>query len=105
MNSAIESALRADLPDVRQGVNRRMVCPECGPTRKKKRERTLSVKRDGDSLLWHCWHCDAKGGINLKPKVETKVIARQPEQKLLTIDAIRFLNKRKRITNKAHVLI
>jgi twinkle protein len=93
MTAGIESALR-NIGDVSEGVNRRIICPECGHTRKKKGERTLSVKREGDSLLWHCWHCDSKGKIDLGHQKDHPPVARQPKPKQLSVNAIRFLNSR-----------
>lgn len=40
---------------------RRVECPECGHNRKTKGEATLSIKDDGEKVLWHCWHCEVSG--------------------------------------------
>jgi len=93
MNSVIEAALRHQTI-IREGVNRRITCPSCSPERKNKRDKTLSVKRDGDRFMYHCFHCEEKGFLDLRPKVEVKAIAKQPEPKKLTVNAIRFLNRR-----------
>ena len=41
----------------------RIVCPACGPHRKKKHERTLSVSIEADSTMYQCWHCSISGKI------------------------------------------
>ena len=33
--------------------------------RKKKHEKTLSLKRDGDKILYQCWHCQLSGAVNM----------------------------------------
>ena len=38
------------------GQNKRLVCPSCSHMRKKKHEKTLSLTRDGDKILYYCWH-------------------------------------------------
>jgi twinkle protein len=43
----------------------RTTCPMCGPDRKKKNEKTLSVKIDGDYAVYMCHHCDRKGSVRL----------------------------------------
>ena len=45
----------------------RFVCPDCGPTRKKKGEKTLSVTIEGGDKLYHCHHCGTHGRISSKP--------------------------------------
>lgn len=37
-------------------------CPKCSQDRKKKKAECLSVKIDHDGVVWHCNHCDWKGG-------------------------------------------
>jgi len=46
----------------------RVTCPSCGPLRKKKKERTLSVTRDGEFALFKCHHCDAAGRVRVEEK-------------------------------------
>jgi putative DNA primase/helicase len=36
-------------------------CPQCSHTRRKKRDRCLSV--NVDSGVWFCWHCGWRGGL------------------------------------------
>lgn len=40
--------------------NRRIVCPECGPNRKKSNP-TLSVSQDAEGTLYYCHHCGVGG--------------------------------------------
>jgi len=47
------------------GQSKRLVCPSCSHLRKKKHEKTLSLKRDGDKILYQCWHCQLSGAVNM----------------------------------------
>ena len=53
----------AELEDWILGIDGagRFECPVCGPTRKKKNQKTLSVTVDGDYVLYNCWHCELSG--------------------------------------------
>jgi hypothetical protein len=42
----------------------KQVCPECSPTRKNKRDRCLSVTREGNGFLYFCHHCGLKGATD-----------------------------------------
>ena len=44
----------------------RVKCPECGDSRKKKNEKTLSITVNHDHSLYHCHHCGLSGGIKRK---------------------------------------
>ena len=46
-------------------VQSRVSCPSCGPDRRKKNERTLSVTVDGDWALYNCHHCGESGRVKL----------------------------------------
>lgn len=46
------------------GKEIRVVCPECGPDRKKQGHKTLSVSVKDSHALFLCHHCDAKGRVN-----------------------------------------
>ena len=39
----------------------RINCPECGDTRKKKNQKTLSVTIEGNDCLYYCHHCHISG--------------------------------------------
>jgi twinkle protein len=51
----------------------RVACPLCGPTRKTKGERTLSIKQDEAGIIWQCWHCNEQGSMGRKTKVSAVV--------------------------------
>ena len=59
----------------------RMVCPSCGPDRKKSHEKTLSVTLDNDSAVYFCHHCEARGSASLSidpiepPSVEPESVS------------------------------
>lgn len=41
----------------------RIPCPACSPTRKKKSDRTMSVRLESDRAIYHCFHCDISGVV------------------------------------------
>ena len=41
----------------------RTTCPECSLVRRKKKDRCLAVRIDGDEAKWNCWHCGWTGWI------------------------------------------
>ena len=46
------------------GEQKKLKCPSCGPERKNKADRSLSVNvKEG---IWHCHHCGWKGAIKDK---------------------------------------
>jgi twinkle protein len=65
----IEQLIRQETAGLRAGQHR-IACPVCNKDRKKKGERTLSVKIDGDAIVFQCWHCtpEVKGIIPLTEK-------------------------------------
>ena len=56
----------------------RLLCPACNPTRRNKRERTLSLSVESQQFKWNCWHCGETGRafmferqpVHAKPKSE-----------------------------------
>jgi twinkle protein len=48
-----------------RGSHARTTCPMCGPDRKKRNERTLSVTFEEDSALYMCHHCHEQGRVKL----------------------------------------
>ena len=44
--------------------NSRIQCPACSTTRKKSKEKTLSVTIDGPEKVYHCFHCDISGKVS-----------------------------------------
>ena len=47
------------------------VCPLCSNNRKKKRDRTLSLKVEDGTVLYNCWHCQASGSVSVEERVFT----------------------------------
>jgi len=45
----------------------RILCPACASSRKKSKEKTLSITLDGTTKLYHCFHCNASGAVSTKP--------------------------------------
>jgi len=43
----------------------RATCPECGPDRKNKTDRSLSVRMDDGTAVYKCHHCDAQGAVKI----------------------------------------
>ena len=46
----------------------KIVCPFCSHQRKKRGQKTLSIKVEGDSIVYNCWHCEASGGVSLQER-------------------------------------
>lgn len=61
----IEQLVRPVVYQLRQGQHR-LVCPSCGRQRKKKSDKTLSVKIEDRSAAFHCWHCQEAGVVQLE---------------------------------------
>jgi twinkle protein len=81
------------------------VCPSCGTQRKKKGDKTLSVKVDGASAVFQCWHCQEEGvvrmGNDYQPRPTWQAERRQPvavapkkEWSALTDSSVEFLRAR-----------
>ena len=47
----------------------RIICPECSHTRKKKKERTMSVTKYTDRFVYKCHHCGVSGLIPNNDKI------------------------------------
>ena len=45
----------------------RISCPACSDSRKKSKEKTLSITIDGSDKIYHCFHCEISGKISEKP--------------------------------------
>jgi twinkle protein len=57
----------------------RTICPACGPERKKKNERTLSVKLDEGAAVYLCHHCGIAGVVPLsEPEPNSEVVPKKP---------------------------
>ena len=64
MSSNLNDLIRAEARQINHVGELRIKCPECSETRKKKHERTLSCRVDGDSIVYYCHHCNLSGVIN-----------------------------------------
>ena len=51
--------------------NKRIECPSCSPHRKKKNQKTLSLTRDNDKILYQCWHCQLSGVVSMNKTTTT----------------------------------
>ena len=98
----IEQELRGAAYRLGQGQHK-ISCPSCSHTRKKKNEKTLSLRIEHDKALYHCWHCAMNGFVPMReelPKIkvqkEEKVmaVAKKIKTSPLGESAIEFLNKR-----------
>ena len=89
----------AELEDWILGIDGagRFECPVCGPTRKKKNQKTLSVTVDGDYVLYNCWHCELSGKKKKKSYIpETSKITAISKPKTVNKELIsKFLSGRK----------
>jgi|TARA_R100000479_G_scaffold141921_1_gene77642 twinkle protein len=61
----------------------KIVCPLCADTRKKKRDKSLSVNIDGERIVYNCHHCGSNGAVNNKSswsKPKMQVVKQQPKK-------------------------
>ena len=82
MNAAFEEFRHLNF-----GNSTRVVCPECGPDRKKQntKDMTLTRKDDG-AIVYHCHHCSTSGSV--QPKERTLSVVPSPtitSKKLQTV--------------------
>jgi len=101
-NVQVEQELRGQANRLGQGQYK-ISCPSCGHSRKKKNEKTLSFRIDGDKALYHCWHCGMNGivplrdelpKIKIQRRVEVVSVAKKIETSPLGENAISFLRHR-----------
>ena len=62
----IEMLKESVISAVSNSERSRIKCPMCGPERKKKGERTLSITVDGSHALYKCHHCDESGRVEIE---------------------------------------
>ena len=48
----------------KENRNIKAKCPECSSSRKNKRDKSLSISREGNKILYYCHHCEWKGSYN-----------------------------------------
>ena len=75
--------------------NCRIICPYCGPTRKKKNEKTLSVTKFTDRFVYNCHHCEESGAIRNMSNI-TYIKKEKTPLNIVSSDngAFAFLNER-----------
>jgi len=92
-----------DLESLLQNVttSTRYICPVCGPNRKKKNEKTLSVTFEDGDVIYYCHHCQISGRKTKAPfyeehlsKPESKVRAISVPKQIDQTDISAFLNRR-----------
>ncbi len=54
-------------------------CPFCSHARKKKNQKTLSLKVNSDAIFYNCWHCGEDGGIKFNDS-KFKIVRSEPMQ-------------------------
>lgn len=59
--------------------NCRVECPVCGPDRKKKGEKTLSITIEGNTKLFKCHHCEISGKVESSPFYEKYIEQEKPK--------------------------
>ena len=69
-------------------------CPQCGPTRKKKSDPSLSLNVQGDCMVYKCHHCGLHGRYNYEEFQVQAVKPRTVNKEDLTDSAIEWLQKR-----------
>ena len=55
-NMELKSNIRAKALRLGSGQHK-VNCPFCSPNRKKKDQKTLSLRVDNDVIVYNCWHC------------------------------------------------
>ena len=94
----IEAHIRGE--SIRKGQGQhKIVCPICAQTRKKKNERTLSLRVESDGTLYQCWHCQASGVVPLEEEPiasgrKIMTLAKQDEIGELNKKTLEWLHKR-----------
>ena len=64
----------------RHGISR-VWCPSCGPNRRDKRDRSLSIRMDGNGIGWRCWHCEETGMLTEKQEKTVTATPKAAAQK------------------------
>jgi|TARA_A100001015_G_C15036920_1_gene736926 twinkle protein len=98
----IDSIIRGAIEDGRPHT-RRINCPFCDNTRKKRGQRTMSVTPKDNVILYNCWHCDAQGSVSVSHKSNQFITENRgfevpktnvKSSKELSANAIKFLKER-----------
>jgi twinkle protein len=92
----LEERLRGEAHRLGQGQHK-IACPSCSANRKKKTDRTLSLRIENDRALYQCWHCGQQGIVPMRDepaRVKPMPVARHIETSPLSDEAIKFLKAR-----------
>ena len=85
----IEQEVRGEAYRLGEGQHK-IKCPSCSHSRKKKNDKTLSLRIEQDKTLYQCWHCGQQGIIPMReelPEIKrepTMSIAKKVQRKELT---------------------
>lgn len=96
----LDAAVRSEA--IKRGSGQHKIeCPSCGPERKKKGDRTLSLNVTPDKILYRCWHCQQEGIVpserradNVYRQEEKRVVAKKIQKSDLTDQSVAFLSSR-----------
>lgn len=69
----------------------RIHCPACHPTRRNKREETLSVLVESQTFAWQCWHCGETGKSNFRTAPSRMEFQPKPKPAAIKVDDLRPL--------------
>ena len=61
----IKQNIRADALKLGNGQHK-INCPFCSSQRKKRDQKTSSLKVDSDVVVYNCWHCSENGSVRFK---------------------------------------
>ena len=64
----IDTLIRGEALRMGEGQHK-IICPLCSSDRKKKKDRTLSLKVEREGILFNCWHCQDSGFIAAEEEV------------------------------------
>jgi len=53
----------------------KIICPSCGHSRKKKNDKTLSIRIENEKALFNCWHCQIQGTVPMRDEMPKQRVA------------------------------
>jgi len=94
----VEHQVRGEAYKLGQGQHK-IICPSCSHSRKKKTEKTLSLRIENEKALFKCWHCHIEGIIPMRdemPEVKQRIspVATHVKEEPLSDNAVQWLNDR-----------
>ena len=60
----LSSNIRANALRLGSGQHK-VNCPFCSHSRKKKDQKTMSLKVDDNAVVYNCWHCNENGSVKI----------------------------------------